>query len=56
MWDVVSSEEAVKLAYTSLLETKDPTKVCNTLVQKAVDRRSADNITCQFILLHQLNS
>lgn len=51
----MSSREAVKHAYTCLLETKNATKACDFLVQKAVELRSTDNITCQLILLHQLN-
>ena len=54
VWDVFSREEAVRITYNNLLETRDVQKTCDRLVREALETGSTDNITCQIILLHDL--
>lgn len=55
VWDVISSKEVVKLCYPLLLQYKDPNVVCEKLVERALHRRSMDNISVMLVLFHELN-
>lgn len=55
VWDVISSKEVVKLCYPLLLQYKDPNIVCEKLVERALHRRSMDNISVMLVLFHELN-
>jgi protein phosphatase 2C family protein 2/3 len=55
LWDVMSSSEAVKLSYQWLLETQNLDRVCEKLVETALNRNSMDNITCMIVAFHDLS-
>lgn len=55
LWDVMSSSEAIKLSYQWLLETQNLNKVCEKLVETALNRNSMDNITCMIVTFHDLS-
>jgi len=53
LWDVMSSEDAVRITYAALAKTRDLTRVCRYLVNTALRRRSQDNVTCMIVAFHE---
>jgi serine/threonine protein phosphatase PrpC len=49
LWDVLTAEEALRLAYAALQENDDPDAAARVLAQTALERGSQDNITACLI-------
>ena len=54
LWDVVGSEDAVRLARAELLAYGDATMAAEKLVEEALKRHGDDNITAVVVCLHPL--
>ncbi len=54
LWDVMSSDDAVRIVYHALERTRDLGRVCRYLVNLALRRGSRDNVTCMIVLFHEM--
>jgi len=56
LWDVFSSQQAVKFVREKLNANMDLNDICKALVTAALKRGSTDNITVTLMLLHYVNN